>query len=344
MHTGRMADVLAGRRPDRTPVWIMRQAGRYLPEYRKLRAKVGSFQKLYRQHAAEVTLMPLKRYGLDAAIIFSDILILPDALGMEVEFTEGLGPVLQKPVRGEKSLADLRSPHPQEAYQYLAEGIKETKAELAADTSLIGFVGSPWTLAVYGTQGSGSKNFAITRRMLYEQPKLLHSLLERLTREVIQLALLQIRAGADVIQIFDSWAGLLPRHLYADFSLTYTEQIVREIQDKAPNTPTILFARECALPVSELAKIGIAALSLDWKSDMGLSFAETKGSVVLQGNLDPAALYADDATLEKEVRRILDAKPANAGHIFNLGHGVPPDVSPDKIALLTDLVHRLGES
>ena len=315
----------------------MRQAGRYLPEYRELRARAGSFKQLYRRHATEISLMPLKRYELDAAIIFSDILIALDAIGMEVNFDDR-GPVLTQPLRGADDLSRLRNSVAEEAYDYLARSLREVRAELPPQIPVIGFVGSPWTLAVYSIEGSIVKDPKRARRMLYQDPQLLHSLLALLTKEATQLVRLQAQSGADIIQIFDSWAGLLPCHLYQQFSLNYIAQIIEATRIKQP---IILFARECPLGLPALMETGVTALSLDWKTDIARAFKQVGSKTILQGNLDPTALYGDIDLLEKEVRRILAARPPRCGHIFNLGHGILPDVDPHRVAQLIELVHRL---
>lgn len=317
----------------------MRQAGRYLPEYRELRRRVGSFKRLYREHAAEISLMPLKRYELDAAIIFSDILIALDAVGLEVRFDER-GPSLSKPLHSAADLNRLRNSVTEEAYDYLAEAMQEVRAKLPNNIPLIGFIGAPWTLAVYGVAGLTGKDASLMRKMLYQEPGLVHAFLNLLTKEVSQLALLQIDNGADIIQIFDSWAGLLPRRLYRAFSLNYITQVIKALRAQRP---TILFARECPLMLAELLASGATALSLDWKIDIHQAFAEVGHQTVLQGNLDPALLYAKRPVWEEETRRIIEARPPECGHIFNLGHGITPDIAPETITQLVELVHQLGK-
>lgn len=338
----RLIRVLNKQEPDYTPIWLMRQAGRYLSEYQQLRKQAGSFKQLYRipELAAQATLLPINRFDLDAAIIFSDILIVLEALGLEVDFSSQ-GPHLAKPIRQDQDLLRLRAEENEAKFDYLSQALAMVKKELKVP--LIGFVGSPWTLAVYAVEGQGSKAFLQIRRMLYQSPQLLHRLLIRLTAETTELALLQLKQGADLIQIFDSWAGLLTPHHYQAFSLFYIKKLIDGIRAQTPK-PVILYAKGCPLPPISLASCGAEALGLDWQVNLPQAFQQVKDSIVLQGNLDPAALYGDGQLLEEEVNRVLAARPPGCHHIFNLGHGIYPDTPPASVDRLVDLVHsrRLG--
>ena len=338
----RILRVLNKQQPDCTPIWIMRQAGRYLPEYQALRKQAGSFKQLYQlpELASQATLLPINRFDLDAAIIFSDILIVLEALGLEVNF-DSQGPQLAKPVRKEGDLLQLRTEESEAKFDYLSQAIGLVKRELTVP--LIGFVGSPWTLAVYAVEGRGSKTFLHIRKMLYQSPQLLHRLLARLTAEITALALLQLKQGADIIQIFDSWAGLLSPHYYQDFSLSYSQEIIKAIRARTQK-PVILYTKGCPLPPASLASCGADGLGLDWQVNLHQAFDQLKDSIVLQGNLDPAALYGDEESLSQEVNRIFAARPSGCHHIFNLGHGIYPDTPPAKVAQLIELVHGLGKA
>ena len=334
----RLNTVLNKKQPDCLPVWIMRQAGRYMPEYRALRKKVGDFKQLYQtaELAAQITLLPVEKFNLDAAIIFSDILIALDNIGLGVKFIENKGPCITYPLRTERDLTRLGTQ--QTDYEFLIQAIKITKKELT--TPLIGFVGSPWTLAVYAVEGQGSKNFCTARKILYQNPQFFHQLLLRLTQETTNLARLQIQHGADVIQIFDSWAGLLPPSHYEKFSLSYIRLLIRNLKQLPNCPPLILYARNCSLPPAVLAKCGIDVLSLDWQCNLKAVFEQLGDSIILQGNLDPASLYAGEELLGKAVDEVLAARPPHCHHIFNLGHGIYPDTSPHKVRFLVDRVHN----
>lgn len=336
----RILQVLNKQQPDCTPIWIMRQAGRYLPEYQELRKQAGSFKRLYQlpELASQATLLPIKRFDLDAAIIFSDILIVLEALGLEVHF-DSQGPKLARPFRREQDLLRLRTEESEAKFDYLSQAMDLVKRELKVP--LIGFVGSPWTLAVYAVEGQGSKTFLHIRKMLYQSPQLLHRLLARLTVEITALALLQLKQGADIIQIFDSWASLLSPHHYEAFSLSYSQKIIQAIRTTTQK-PVILYAKGCPLSSASLGSCGANGLGLDWQVDLHQAFDQVKDSIALQGNLDPAALYGNEESLRQEVSRILAARPSGCHHIFNLGHGIYPDTPPDNVARLIDMVHSLG--
>ena len=339
----RLSRVLNKQQPDCTPIWIMRQAGRYMPEYQKLRKQAGSFKQLYltAELAAQVTLLPINRFDLDAAIIFSDILIVLDSLGFDVDFIDGKGPELANPIRDEKSMKGLRHEDPQKNYEYLTQAFALVKQELKGRVPLIGFVGSPWTLAVYAVEGRSNKSFLHIRKMLYQEPLLLHKLLLRLTEEITNLAILQLKNGADIIQIFDSWAGLLTPFHYVNFSFFYIKKLIHNIKalPEYHNSPIILFAKSCPLSPTSLVDCGADVLGLDWQVCLRQAFDQLDNRVILQGNLDPASLYGDKESINKEVQRILAARPSHCHHIFNLGHGVLADTSPDKVDYLIDKVH-----
>ena len=335
-------NILRGNKPSQIPIWVMRQAGRYLPEYCMLREKAKSFKNLYLtpELAVEVTMMPLKRFPLDAAIIFSDILIALDAIGVPVNFETNKGPVINNPINSDSALQQLSSKPDLDKYDFLAQSLRGVKQELGTTGApLIGFVGSPWTLAAYAVEGEGSKVFAKLRKMMYAEPQLLHKLLQRLTTEVSELALMQIKNGADIIQIFDSWASLLNDNYYRAFSLRYITQIINNIKSVAPQTPIILFAKGTPLMPQEMAKSNPDCLGIDWQTDLASAFNQVGESVALQGNMDPAALYADKQLLDKEIENVIAACPKDGRHIFNLGHGIYPDTNPDKVAYLVDKVH-----
>lgn len=344
-----MLAVLNGETPPYTPVWIMRQAGRYLPEYRQLRAKVGSFQALYSnpELASKVTLMPMQRFPLDAAVIFSDILIALDAISLEVSFASAeageaggtSGPKVLNPITSEKDVDNLPQATDLNKYDFLAENLKISREELK-DRGLIGFIGSPWTLAAYAVEGSNTKNFSKLRAMMYQRPQLLHKLLKRLADELIELAILQIDSGADIIQIFDSWAGLLGADQYEEFSYKYMANIIADIRDLRPATPLIIFAK--ATPFSPIQMLGSNpnGLGIDWQVDIAYAFTAVGSRAAIQGNLDPAALYASELDLDKEISRIMQARTKSSRHIFNLGHGIYPDINPDRVAYLVDAVHN----
>lgn len=343
---------LQGEQVPYTPIWIMRQAGRYLPEYRDLRAKAKTFTNLYQtpEMASEVTLMPIKRFPLDAAIVFSDILIVLDAINLQVSFVTGEGPIIGNPIRTDKDIANLATTTDLDNYRYLADTLKICRSELS-EQALIGFIGSPWTLAAYAVEGgsgasSATKNFTNLRKMTYQQPQLMHKLLKRLSDEVIELAMMQIDSGANVIQIFDSWAGLLNHDYYRNFSYAYIKLIVETLKERRPDTPCIVFAKCTPFSPQEMAECKPNAIGIDWLVDLATAFNQVGATTTIQGNLDPAALYADIPILDEEINKIMTARRNNANvrHIFNLGHGIYPDIEPDKVAYLVDAVHNYSSS
>ncbi|HXH00990.1 MAG TPA: uroporphyrinogen decarboxylase [Xanthomonadaceae bacterium] len=337
---------------DRTPVWLMRQAGRYLPEYRASRARAGSFLAMAKnpQLACEVTLQPLARFPLDAAILFSDILTVPDAMGLGLYFVDGEGPKFERPVRNTQDIARLAVPDMETELRYVMDAVRLIRRELDDTVPLIGFSGSPWTLACYMVEGGGSKDFARIKAMALDQPAALHKLLEVVTTAVVAYLQAQARAGAQVLQVFDTWGGVLSPAMYREFSLRYLQRIALELRPvivagdaDVPPPPLILFGKGNAPYLAELADCGADALGVDWTVELDYARTATAGKVALQGNLDPATLYAAPDAIRAQVRRVLDRYAAgNAGsrdgHVFNLGHGMSPDMSPEHVAVLVDEV------
>jgi uroporphyrinogen decarboxylase len=331
---------------ERTPVWMMRQAGRYLPEYRRVRQQAGSFMNLCTnpELACEVTLQPLDRYRLDAAILFSDILTIPDAMGLGLEFKEGEGPQFQRPVTSAADVEKLGVPDPETDLRYVVDAVRVIKRELQGRVPLIGFSGSPWTLATYMVEGRGTREFRKIKAMLFEQPKVLHALLDVLARSVTSYLNAQIDAGADAVMVFDTWGGILAPHQYQDFSLAYAARIRAglNLERDGRKIPAILFTKGGGQWLETMADSGYDALGLDWTLDIGAARARVGDRVALQGNLDPQALYAPIPVLEDEVARILASFGNGSGHVFNLGHGVWPDVNPDHVGAMIEAVHRFS--
>lgn len=329
---------------DCTPIWIMRQAGRYLPEYRATRARAGSFLALAKtpELACEVTLQPLARFALDAAILFSDILTVPDAMGLGLYFAEGEGPKFERPLRDAASIQRLAVPDMEGELGYVMDAVRLIRRELDGRVPLIGFSGSPWTLACYMIEGGGSDGFARVRALAYEDPALLHQLLEVTCDAVIAYLKAQVAAGAQALQVFDTWGGLLSPRLYREFSLRYLKRIAEALNDPAL-PPLILFGKGTGQHAAELAATGCAAVGIDWTTDLATARAACGEQVALQGNLDPTVLAASPAVIEREAKAVLDSFGAGTGHIFNLGHGITPDINPEHVAVLVDAVHRLSQ-
>lgn len=331
---------------DRTPVWMMRQAGRYLPEYRATRGQAGDFMSLCKntELACEVTMQPLERYELDAAILFSDILTIPDAMGLGLYFEEGEGPKFRKPVRTEADIEKLEVINTASDLPYVTDAVSMIRRELNGRVPLIGFSGSPWTLATYMVEGQSSRDFARAKTMLYTQPEVMHQLLEKLALSVIDYLNAQIRAGAQVVQIFDTWGGALSHAAYQEFSLAYMEKIVANLITHADGreVPVILFTKGGGHWLEAMADSGCHALGLDWTVDIGSARGRVGDKVALQGNMDPAVLRADPATIEREVASILTSYGDNPGHIFNLGHGITPDIDPAHVKVFIDAVHKFS--
>ena len=333
---------------DRTPVWLMRQAGRYLPEYRATRAAAGSFLAMAKtpELACEVTLQPLRRFPLDAAILFSDILTVPDAMGLGLYFAEGEGPKFERPVRDEADVARLAVPDMETELRYVMDAVRVIRRELAGAVPLIGFSGSPWTLACYMVEGGGSDNYAKIKAMAFNRPELLHKLLGVVTDAVIAYLAAQRAAGAQALQVFDTWGGVLSPTLYRQFSLPYLQRIARELQrgEGEDRTPLILFGKGNAPYLEALAATGTDAVGVDWLVDLGEAARRTGGQVALQGNLDPATLYASPEVIAREAARVLDSYAegnggSREGHVFNLGHGMSPDMDPEHVLALVEAVH-----
>jgi uroporphyrinogen decarboxylase len=324
----------------RTPVWIMRQAGRYLPEYRALRIQAGDFLNLCKtpKWACEATLQPLRRYELDAAILFSDILTLPDAMGLGLSFSEGEGPHLERPISTEQqiiSLPDLDIPH---SLGYVFEAIERIRSEMPKNLPLIGFSGSPWTLACYMIEGGGSKDFKKIMDWVYQRPIAFHQLLKYLMHQVSIYLLAQIKAGVQAVMVFDTWGGILTTSGYADFSLAYLQNIVKNIKQFHANIPVILFTKNSGLWLKKLSMTGCDALGIDWHCDLSYARKKVAGRVALQGNLDPSVLRACPAVIREQVKNVLASYGQGSGHIFNLGHGITPDISPDHVTVMIDAV------
>ena len=332
---------------DCTPVWIMRQAGRYLPEYRATRQRAGSFVKLCKtpELACEVTLQPLARYRLDAAILFSDILTIPDAMGLGLSVEEGAGPRLAAPVRARADIDRLGVPDPETDLRYVMDAVRLIRRELRDQVPLIGFAGSPWTLACYMIEGRGSDSFARAKALAWDEPETMHRLLDVVARSVASYLAAQAAAGAQALMMFDTWGGLLAPDLFDEFSLRYLAQIVQSLKadGAARDVPVILFSKGANSHLEALADTGCAALGLDWTISLGSARMRVGDSVALQGNLDPAVLHASPAAIRAEVQKALRSFGPHPGHVFNLGHGITPDVDPEHLRVLIDAVHELSK-
>ena len=332
---------------DMTPVWIMRQAGRYLPEYRATRERAGSFLALAKtpELACEVTLQPLDRFALDAAILFSDILTIPDAMGLGLHFVDGEGPKLARPLRSAADIERLGVPDAERDLGYVMDAVRLIRRELNERVPLIGFSGSPWTLACYMIEGEGSASFARAKALAWDDPKLMHTLLDTLARSVAAYLAGQAAAGAQVLMVFDTWGGLLGPAQFREFSLRWLGEIVARLKADpvARDLPIILFSKGANAHLEALADTGCAALGVDWTISLGEARKRVGDRVALQGNLDPVALAASPDAIKREVRAVLDDFGAHPGHVFNLGHGITPDIKPENVALLVDTVHALSK-
>ena len=329
-----------------TPVWIMRQAGRYLPEYNATRKRAGSFLALAKNpdFATEVTLQPLARFPLDAAILFSDILTVPDAMGLGLYFAEGEGPRFERPVRSEADVQKLAVPDPGAELRYVTDAVAQIRAALQSRVPLIGFSGSPYTLACYMVEGGGSSDFRTIKTMLYRRPDLLHRILAVNAEAVTVYLNAQIRAGAQAVMLFDTWGGSLSHAAYREFSLEYLRRVVEGLQRRFEGTcvPVIVFTKGGGLWLEDIAAIGPDAVGLDWTVDIGAARARVGDRVALQGNLDPSVLFASPATIEREVGHVLRSYGEGPGHVFNLGHGVSQHTDPAHVAVLVRAVHDLS--
>ena len=349
LQNDRLLRALARQPVDRTPIWIMRQAGRYLPEYRATRQQAGSFMDLCRSAdlACEVTLQPLERYDLYAAILFSDILTIPDAMGLGLKFVAGEGPVFERPVRSAADVARLPTPDMGSDLGYVMNAVSTIRKALEGRVPLIGFTGSPWTLATYMVEGGGTKDFAKVKGLVYSDPKAAHDLLGRLADAVTDYLNAQMEAGAQALMIFDTWGGVLAPHDYRDFSLQYMQRIVDGLNRERPDgsyVPVTLFTKGGGQWASWIADTGADGIGLDWTVTLYAIREQVGDRVALQGNLDPSVLYAPDEVIEREVARILEEFGPHPGHVFNLGHGIHQHVDPDKVKVLVDAVHRLSAS
>jgi len=327
-----------------TPVWLMRQAGRYLPEYNQTRSRAGSFLGLCKNpaYATEVTLQPLARFELDAAILFSDILTIPDAMGLGLYFAEGEGPKFERPLRDEWAIRDLAVPDPGAELRYVIDAVGEIRRALDGSVPLIGFAGSPYTLACYMVEGGASDDFRTIKTMLYARPELLHRILEVNAKAVTHYLNAQIEAGAQAVMIFDTWGGNLSHAAYREFSLAYMQRIVAGlIRERAgARIPAIVFTKGCGNWLEDIAAIGCDAVGLDWSVDIGQARTRIGDRVALQGNLDPAVLFSPADAVQRETEKVLASFGHGSGHVFNLGHGISQFTPPEAVKTLIDCVHK----
>jgi uroporphyrinogen decarboxylase len=327
-----------------TPVWLMRQAGRYLPEYNQTRSRAGSFLGLCKNpgYATEVTLQPLARFELDAAILFSDILTVPDAMGLGLYFAEGEGPKFERPLRDEWAIRDLAVPDPATELRYVLDAVSEIRRALAGSVPLIGFAGSPYTLACYMVEGGASDDFRTIKTMLYARPDLLHRILDINARAVTSYLNAQIEAGAQAVMIFDTWGGNLSHAAYLEFSLAYLRRIIAGLkrEQAGARIPTIVFTKGCVNWLEDIAALGCDCVGLDWSVDIGQARARIGDRVALQGNLDPAVLFAPAEVVQCETEKILASFGDGSGHVFNLGHGISQFTPAATVKILVDCVHQ----
>ncbi len=342
----RFLKALAREKVDVTPVWMMRQAGRYLPEYRAIREQAGDFLSLCQnpELACEVTLQPLRRYAFDAAILFSDILTIPDAMGQGLYFAEGEGPKFRKVIRSAADVESLPDVNIADELSYVTDAIALIRKELNGSVPLIGFSGSPWTLATYMIEGGGSKDFRLAKQFLYDHPEAMHLLLDKLARAVTDYLNAQIRAGAQAVQIFDTWGGILSSAAYREFSLDYMSKIIGGLitENEGRKVPAIVFTKNGGQWLQAIAGSGCQAIGLDWTTDIGRARSHVGERVALQGNMDPTLLYAGADAIRREVAAILKSFDAGPGHVFNLGHGITPEVDPEHVAVFVEAVHELS--
>ena len=329
-----------------TPVWMMRQAGRYLPEYRATRARAGSFMDLCKNPdlACEVTLQPLERFPLDAAILFSDILTVPDAMGLGLYFSDGEGPHFERPVRCDSDVERIAVPDPEDGLRYVMDAVSTIRAALDGRVPLIGFSGSPWTLATYMVEGAGSKTYRHTKAMLFDRPQLLHALLAKVADAVTLYLNAQIARGAQAVMIFDTWGGALAPARYREFSLAYMGRVVAGLtrESEGRRVPSILFTKNGGQWLDRMAETGCDALGVDWTMDLADARRLVHDRVALQGNLDPCVLYASAERIRAEVAAVLASYGQGSGHVFNLGHGITPDVDPSHAGAMVAAVHELS--
>lgn len=332
---------------DMTPVWMMRQAGRYLPEYKATRAQAGDFMSLCKnaELACEVTLQPLRRYPLDAAILFSDILTIPDAMGLGLYFEQGEGPKFERPITCAADVDKIGIPDPEGELQYVMNAVRTIRRELKGEVPLIGFSGSPWTLATYMVEGGSSKAFTKIKKMAFAEPAILHALLDKLADSVISYLNAQIAAGAQSVMVFDTWGGVLSPRDYKEFSLQYMAKIVDGLnrESEGRKVPVTLFTKNGGMWLESIAATGCDGVGLDWTIDIADAKARVGDKVALQGNMDPSMLYASPARIEQEVATILEGFGEGTGHVFNLGHGIHLDVPPEHAGVFVEAVHKLSK-
>lgn len=331
-----------------TPIWMMRQAGRYLPEYCETRRRAGNFMGLCTnpQLATEVTLQPLERFPLDAAILFSDILTVPDAMGLGLYFAEGEGPKFERPLTDEASILALAAPDPTDRLRYVLDAVSSIRKALNGRVPLIGFSGSPWTLACYMVEGGSSPDFRKVKALMYDRPDLMHHILKVTTRAVIDYLNAQIEAGAQAVMVFDTWGGALSHAAYETFSLAYMAEIIASLprEREGRRVPSIVFTKNGGQWLEKIAAIGCDGVGLDWTTDIAQARQRVGNKVALQGNFDPNALFANPAAIEAEAARILAAYGHGSGHVFNLGHGISQFTPPENAGVLVEAVHRLSRS
>ena len=329
-----------------TPLWMMRQAGRFLPEYRETRKRAGSFLGLCKSpdFATEVTMQPLDRYPLDAAILFSDILTVPDAMGLGLYFSDGEGPKFERPLRDEASIMALRAPDVERDLRYVTDAVSQIRKTLDGRVPLIGFSGSPFTLSCYMVEGGSSDDYAKVKTLMYSEPKLMHHILEVTAGAVIAYLNAQIEAGAQAVMIFDSWGGMLSHSAYHEFSLAYMQRIVDGLikEKDGVRIPNIIFTKGGGLWIESIANTGCDAIGLDWTMDIGVARQKVGSRVALQGNLDPAVLFASPDAIRSEVEKVLGSYGFGSGHVFNLGHGISQHTNPDNVAAMVTAVHELS--
>ncbi|MGR9051183.1 MAG: uroporphyrinogen decarboxylase [Gammaproteobacteria bacterium] len=331
---------------DRTPVWMMRQAGRYLPEYRKVREQAGSFISLCTnpELACEVTLQPIRRFRFDAAILFSDILTVPDAMGLGLYFSEGEGPKFHNPLRSAADVKKLPIPDPEVELRYVIDAVRLIRKTLAGEVPLIGFSGSPWTLATYMVEGGSSKNFDKIKKLMLEQPRVTHELLDKLAQSVTHYLNAQISAGAQAVMLFDTWGGVLSTEDYLEFSLYYAKQVRAHLHTHVggKRIPAILFTKGGGQWLEAMAEAGYEALGLDWQTDLHNARERVGSRVALQGNMDPTTLYASPDVIVARVKSVLEKFGFGSGHVFNLGHGILPDIDPAHVKVMVDAIRELS--
>ncbi len=329
---------------ERTPVWIMRQAGRYLPEYRKTREQAGDFLKLCKnpELACEVTLQPLRRFPLDAAILFSDILTIPDAMGLGLYFAEGEGPGFTRPIRDVQAINNLTIPSMPDTLGYVADAARLIRREMPENLPLIGFSGSPWTLACYMVEGGSSRDYKQILKLVYTEDKAAHMLLNKLAISVAEYLIEQVKAGVNALMIFDTWGGILTPKNYIDFSLSYMQKIVQKVKGQYPDVPIILFTKGGGQWLEPMAASGCDALGIDWTCDLKEARSRVGDTVALQGNLDPTVLLSSKTCIRQQVEGVLASFGHGSGHVFNLGHGITPDVPPEHVEVMVEAVHELS--